>query len=158
MTEPGIVLRKYNPADCTEIMQLFYDTVHTVNAADYTQKQLEAWAPAKADITRWGNRLWQDYALVAESGGVIVGIGTWKGSGYFDLLYVHKSYQRRGVASLLADAIESYARTQNSVRLTVDASVTARPFFEKRGFALLQKQAVSVRGQMLTNYRMEKIL
>lgn len=35
-------IRAYTAADCREFAALFYDTVHTVNAADYTAEQLDA--------------------------------------------------------------------------------------------------------------------
>ena len=35
-------IRSYDPADCCALARLFYDTVHTVNAADYTPEQLDA--------------------------------------------------------------------------------------------------------------------
>ena len=37
-----MLLRKYTKTDCAELAELFYDTVHTVNAKDYTQEQLDA--------------------------------------------------------------------------------------------------------------------
>src|SRR5699024_4100903 len=38
----GMLIRRYAPGDLTELLRLFYDTVHTVNAADYTPRQLDA--------------------------------------------------------------------------------------------------------------------
>lgn len=38
-------LRAYKPEDCTGILQLFRETVHSVNAKNYTKEQLYAWAP-----------------------------------------------------------------------------------------------------------------
>ncbi len=35
-----MILRNYRPADCGELAELFYNTVHTVNAKDYTAGQL----------------------------------------------------------------------------------------------------------------------
>ena len=35
-------LRKYRPQDYAEITRLYYDTVHTVNVADFTEEQLDA--------------------------------------------------------------------------------------------------------------------
>ncbi len=37
-------IRSYAPSDIREMAALFYDTVHTVNARDYTPAQLDAWA------------------------------------------------------------------------------------------------------------------
>ena len=43
-------------------------------------------------------------------------------------------------------------------RVTVHASETARPFFERRGYRVLRPQQVERRGQVLTNYVMEREL
>ena len=51
-------LRKYRPQDCAEITRLFYDTVHTVNAADYTEEQLDAWADGQVDLENGTLRFW----------------------------------------------------------------------------------------------------
>ncbi len=32
-------LREYSPSDCEQIAELFYNTVHSVNAKDYTKEQ-----------------------------------------------------------------------------------------------------------------------
>ena len=48
-----IKIREYTPSDLPEIAQLFYDTVHTVNAADYDDEQLDAWADGSVDVAEW---------------------------------------------------------------------------------------------------------
>ena len=45
-----MLLRKYDSGDCREIEELFYNTVHSVNAADYSDVQLDAWAPVNSDL------------------------------------------------------------------------------------------------------------
>jgi putative acetyltransferase len=37
-----------------------------------------------------------------------------------------------------------------------DVSITAKPFFEKIGFKIIQEQHVKLNGIELTNYKMEK--
>jgi putative acetyltransferase len=93
-----------------------------------------------------------------EDNGIIIGFGDVNNMGYFDLLYVHKDWQRRGVASLIAADIESYSRRRGFDFISTDASITAKPFFENRGYLVCKKQEVEVRGQTLTNYKMEKKL
>lgn len=39
-----MLIREYQPSDGKEITELFYNTVHTVNAKDYTKEQLDVWA------------------------------------------------------------------------------------------------------------------
>jgi putative acetyltransferase len=74
------------------------------------------------------------------------------------MLYVHPDFQRRGVARALLTRIEQLARIQGADRLYTEASITARPVFESVGFHVLAAQTVSVRGESMTNYRMEKEL
>ena len=98
------------------------------------------------------------YTLTAWENGHIVGFGDMDETGYFDHLYVHRDYQRQGIAAAISDALEEYARTLGIRAITVHASITAKPFFEARGYRTLGKQSVERRGQMLTNYAMEKKL
>ena len=36
-----MLIREYQSSDCKELAELFYNTVHTVYAKDYTKKQLD---------------------------------------------------------------------------------------------------------------------
>ena len=60
-----MILRPYRPSDLRELAELFYDTVHTVNAGDYTAEQLDAWADGAPDLEEWGRTLLAYTALVA---------------------------------------------------------------------------------------------
>lgn len=46
-------LREYQPSDCAQMAELFYQTVHSVNAKDYTKEQLDAWATGEVDLQAW---------------------------------------------------------------------------------------------------------
>ena len=48
-----MIIRNYLASDCRELADLFYDTVHTINACDYSKEQLDAWASGQADLTKW---------------------------------------------------------------------------------------------------------
>lgn len=151
----AVTLRPYRPEDCPALAHLFYETVHTVCAADYTPAQLEAWAPGSGpDLAAWDASFQAHTTLVAEIGGRLAGFGDLDpAAGYLDRLYVRREFQRRGVASALCDALEQASRARP---LTTHASRTARPFFEKRGYRVLRPQRVERRGQQLENFVMEK--
>lgn len=89
-------IREYRPEDCREMAALFYDTVHGVNAADYTKEQLDAWADGKVDTAAWNRSFLEHDTFVAEEKGVIVGFADMDAAGYLDRLYVHKDYQKKG--------------------------------------------------------------
>lgn len=50
-----MILREYKPRDCAIMARLFYDTVHAVNAKDYTNDQLHAWATGNIDLEAWND-------------------------------------------------------------------------------------------------------
>ncbi len=63
-----MVIREYQPTDCKEIIRLFYDTVHSVNAKDYTEEQLNAWTTGKADILAvLAAFIWACYSLLTRA-------------------------------------------------------------------------------------------
>ena len=46
-------IRKYQSTDCKEMAELFYHTVHKVNAKDYRKEQLDVWATGEVDLEKW---------------------------------------------------------------------------------------------------------
>lgn len=148
-----MILRPYVSADLEELLTLFYETVHTVNARDYAPAQLDAWAGPHTDRERWDRTLQEHTSLVAEENGQIIGFGDIDATGYLDRLYVHKDWQRRGVGRALCDALESAVAAPV---LTTHASVTARPFFEARGYTVERAQQVERLGVTMPNFVMKK--
>lgn len=147
-----MTIRKYQPSDCKALTELFYHTVHTVNAKDYTKEQLDAWAPGNVDLEKWNQSLLEHESLVAVEGETIIGFGDIAETGYLDRLYVHAEYQGKGVAAALCDRLEQAVRGN----LVTHASLTAKPFFEKRGYRVVKEQQVERQGIFLTNFIMEK--
>lgn len=145
-------IRKYQAEDVQTLATMFYDTVHTVNARDYSQEQLNAWATGNIDLDGWNKSFLEHFSLVALDGKQIVGFGDMDASGYLDRLYVHKDYQGMGIATALCDALEKAV----CGKVTTHASITAKPFFEKRGYRVVKEQQVERHGIYLTNYVMEK--
>lgn len=155
-----IKLRPYQSSDCKELSELFYNTVHTINRKDYTPEQLDAWADGHVDLAAWDASFLAHHTVVAEEDGRLVGFGDMDQNGYLDRLYVHKDYQGRGIAKALCDCLENRGREVQKAGgcFTTHASITARPFFERRGYRVVKEQQVERRGQKLTNYVMEKLL
>ena len=145
-------LRRYKQSDCRELAELFYNTVHTVNAADYNNEQLNAWATGHVDLEAWNKSLQEHYSIVAVDKGIIVGFGDIDQTGYLDRLYVHADYQGMGIATAICNKLEQSV----SGKIVTHASVTAKPFFEKRGYKVIKEQSVERQGVFLTNYVMEK--
>ena len=58
-------IRDYKPSDCKEIAELFYNTVHSINAIDYSTEQLDVWASGKVNLQEWNDSFIEHYTLVA---------------------------------------------------------------------------------------------
>jgi putative acetyltransferase len=74
------------------------------------------------------------------------------------MLHVHGDHQDRGIARALLDHVETAARHRAIAKLHRDASIAARPLFERCGFRNMCAQTVTLRGRAFTDYRMEKRL
>ena len=151
----AMYIREYQTSDCSELAELFYNTVHTINAKDYSKEQLDVWATGHINFETWNESLQEHYSLVAIDNDIIVGFGDIDCTGYLDRLYVHHDYQGKGVATAICNKLE---KAVNVDIVTTHASITARPFFEKRGYKVVKEQQVVRKGIFLTNYLMEKIL
>ncbi|MDE7082338.1 MAG: GNAT family N-acetyltransferase [Clostridia bacterium] len=144
-------IRRYKNNDCETISHLFYETVHSVNANDYKIEQISAWASNADSLKSKHNDLLKQYTLIAEINGIIVGFGSINNSGYLDLLFVHKDYQKQGIATTLCNELEKGFSV-----IKTYASITAKPFFENRGYSVIKAQEVERYGIKLKNYEMIK--
>lgn len=146
-------IREYKLADCEQLAELFYNTVHSINAKDYAEEQLNVWATGRVDLQEWNRFFLKHKTIVAIENHKIVGFGDIDDSGYLDRLFVHKDYQGMGIASVICDELECSVKGK---LITTHASITAKPFFQHRGYRVVKEQKVIRQGIALTNYVMEK--
>lgn len=152
-------LQPYETKYCQQLYNLFYETVHTINLKDYNKNQLDSWAPLTIDLNTWCQSLLDNYSLIyLDEANNIIAFGDITKDGYLNRLYVHKDHNGKGIGSLLADQLEAYAKTLGLSEITTHSSITAKPFFEKRGYHLIKEQTVQRNGQQLTNYIMKKTM
>ena len=76
-------------------------------------------------------------------------------NGHIDCFYVHHEYQRCGVGSSLMKEVLNKAKTLRLKQVFSEVSLTAKPFFESKGFKVVKQQNVCIRGVKLTNFVME---
>lgn len=149
-------IRTAHTNDLPEILRLFENTIRTVCTSDYTPVQIEAWAASAKDLEKWNSKLAAQYFWVAEIDQQLAGFGSLAGENYLDFLYVHKDFQRRGVARALLHAVEEKFRESSAPYLESDVSITARPFFEGMGFSVVRENRNQVRGVEIINFKMRK--
>ena len=148
--------REYQSFDLKELCELFYETITIINKYDYNDEQIRVWSNRRNVLLKQDNFFNSLYTIVAIENNKIVGYGNIDKNGYLDHLYVHKNYQRRHIATLLCDKLENY--NKEIKELTVHSSITAKPFFEKRGYKVVKEQTVELDGVNINNYLMKKVI
>ena len=156
--QPQFALRPYLPQDAAVLAEIFRAAVEELTEDDYNPAQQEAWASLADDLEEFATRLGQHLTLIATMQGSAVGFISLDGPTEIGLLYVHPAVARQGIGKMLYDAVEKLSASRGVAQLTVDASDTAREFFERRGFAPEQRNTVSVGNEWLSNTTMKKQL
>jgi putative acetyltransferase len=131
-------------ADAEAAVEVLRRSITEVCLADHQNDAptLERWLRNK---TPERFRSWRsapdNFLVVAVCAGVICGVGAIRQSGDLDLLYVHPSYQRKGIGRALLMVLESRAREWGIPTICLIASATARPFYEHFGYEFLPDES-----------------
>ncbi|MGB3288862.1 MAG: GNAT family N-acetyltransferase [Burkholderiaceae bacterium] len=151
-------IRQFRPGDEAALFRVFYTAIHETAARDYTQEQIDAWAPAGFDMDLWGNRMRQIRPFVAELDHEIVGYADVQPNGYIDHFFVAGAYPRQGIGRQLMRRIHEQAQSSGLTQLHSNVSKTAEPFFALHGFHVVERNSPVRRGVVLQNALMRKDL
>lgn len=157
-TLTSITIRKYRIQDLSPVVRLFTDSVHELTAGAYDETQRFAWASRTPHLDTWRERLESLETLVAEEGNDLAGFISYDDDGTIDLVFTAPNYARRGIASTLYHEAEQQLIAKGAKDLKTEASVVAKPFFERHGFEVVDEQRVAVRGAQFLRYTMRKTL
>jgi putative acetyltransferase len=157
-TQPKLAMRPMLPADVPQLAEIFRASIEELTADDYSEAQQEAWASVADDEDDFGARLAGELTLIATYDGAAIGFAALAGNKEIDMLYVHPAAAGQGAGAMLCDALEKLAAARGAKEVTVDASDSARGFFEKRGFKAQQRNTVSLGDEWLANTTMSKTL
>ena len=155
---PKLALRPFLPEDAPLLAEIFRAAIAELTSDDYSEAQQEAWASAAEDVGEFGKDLASQLTLIATLEGSPIGFASLEGKDKIGMLYVHPAVAGQGVGAMLIDALEKLAGGRGVANLKVDASDSARGFFEKRGYVAQQRNTVTVAGEWLANTTLQKQL
>jgi putative acetyltransferase len=153
-----MLIRPYRPGEEEQLRAIFHSSVHGIARRDYTQEQLHAWAPEQYDAALWRQRMRANQSLVVEVDGALAAFTDLQPSGYIDMFFVAAPYAGRGIGQALLQHIVALANGRGIAELRSDVSLTAESFFERHGFTVETRNQVAVRGEVLNNATMRKLL
>lgn len=151
-----LAMRPLLPTDVPLLAEIFRANIEELAADDYSEAQQEAWASTADDEEEFGARLAGELTLVATHLGAAVGFAALAGNSKIDMLYVHPAAAGQGAGAMLCDALEKLAAGRGGKELSVDASDSARGFFEHRGYVAKTRNTVTLNGEWLANTTMVK--
>ena len=150
-------IRIAQQSDALELMSLFQETVLHINKRDYSEAEVADWASCGNDLSHIKDMIKTHYFIVATNRQAqIVGFSSITTQGYLHSMFVHKDFQGKGIATMLLNEIEQHATATGIKRITSEVSLTARPFFEKRGYIVEKEQKRKANQLSLTNFWMAK--
>src|SRR5438876_8667057 len=156
--KPKLALRPFLPADAPLLAEIFRASIAELTGDDYSETQQGAWTATADDEEAFAKRLANALTLLGTIGGSPVGFASLAGTDRVDMLYVHPAAAGQGVGAMLVDALEKLAGSRGTAMLIVDASDSARGFFEKRGYVAQQRNSVSIGDEWLANTTLHKQL
>jgi putative acetyltransferase len=156
--QPQLAMRPMLPSDVPDLAEIFRASIEELTIDDYSEAQQRAWMSAADDEEEFGRKLAGELTLVATFGGAAIGFASLAENKRIDMLYVHPAAAGQGAGAMLADALEKLAAARGAKELTVEASDSARGFFERRDFVPRTRNTVSVAGEWLANTTMVKPL
>lgn len=160
--EEKMELRRYRIEDTEGLQHIYYNTIHNINKRDYTPEELEVWAPSgtytqdkkQKDIIRF-TRI--NPFVVAEDD-FPLGFAELEEKGHINCFFVHDEHGGRGIGSMLLKACETEAKQLGYNRMFAEVSITAKPFFQKKGFKVIKPILCDIKGLKMKYYEMEKLI
>lgn len=141
--------------DIPHVKRVFRDAVLNIGTHAYSEDQVRAWA-AFADDPLFDEQLKEGVTFVAEEHDEIVGFGQLHPLNHIALLYVDSQHAKRRIGTALARRLERHAEDSGMTAISVEASKIAKPFFEKQGYTVLDKEVIDRHGVPLERYLMHK--
>lgn len=151
-----VSFRQAEVQDLPRLIQLYIDTIRSICSKDYNEAQIHAWISSANNKQRWIEAIENQYFLIAQTESRIIGFGSLKDGEYIDFLYINKEYTGKGIAGRLFEMLEKESERLGKVHLFADVSITARPFFKKKGFRVQKYNYNILKGVSIVNYRMKR--
>jgi GNAT superfamily N-acetyltransferase len=142
-----MIIRRFAPQDAAAVSELIRTTMRVSNTQDYPIERLQPlinyFSPEKV-LQLSAERV----CFVALDDGQIIGTAALEGI-ELSTFFVHPKEQGRGIGTLLLQALEADARTAGIPRLTVDASITGVPFYERQGYVRTGAERAGTAGPQI---------
>jgi GNAT superfamily N-acetyltransferase len=131
-----VEIRRATAGDAEAVYEIVLRALRETNARDYPASVIDRLVLTIPEAVASKLEEWHAYVAVVD--GQTVGTGSLSGI-TVRAVFVHPDYQGRGIGTKLMDAVENAANAQSESILAVQSSITAQPFYAKRGFKVVRE-------------------
>lgn len=150
-------IRKYNFEDAEAHAEVHRQSVRGIASKDYNKKEIEAWVKEDPEDEPLPEEKERFVAETEED--EIVGFSEYnKEEKELTGLYIKPEYSGTGLASQLLSKAEKAAKEGGIEKLNCTSTITAKEFYQRHGYEILEKTAHKMEEQNLTVYKMQKEL
>ena len=145
------------------LADVMFDAVRN-GPSRYTERQRQQWVPRRRAGVEWKDRLARQAIVLAEQPSLpatlpdVLGFMSLAAGGYIDFAYLRPRARGTGLFRRLYVLVEDRGVAQGEARLWVHASLMAEPAFAALGFAVVERQVVTIGDQGFERCLMEKRL
>lgn len=153
-----MLIRPYHPQNLPAVAAVYRDAVLSIGPQQYTPEQVKVWASFANDTDALARHLADGLTLVAIVHKQLVAFGQLHPADHLSLLYTSKRHARKGIATAIYQQLEDHARTSNVSHVDTQASRISRPFFETKGYELVETETVMRENISFERFKMRKQL
>jgi putative acetyltransferase len=145
-----VTVRASRSADLDCVGQLIHDTIDASYTGVYPPRAVRFFKDHNAP-DRILERQAAGKLVVVERDAGVVATGALVDD-HIVAVFVHPDFQRRGIGAQLMDVLEADARASGRASVHLDVSLPSRPFYERRGYRLLESCSIDVGGGERLDY------
>ncbi|MEM9444439.1 MAG: GNAT family N-acetyltransferase [Verrucomicrobiota bacterium] len=149
------MIRIFQHGDHIEIAEIFFRAIHEIGSEAYNKEQCLAWSDRIPDYEHWKSRCELKKPFVSTEKREITGFLELDSNGHIDCAYIKPEFKRRGIMTKLVEHAIQTCFENKLDKVVVEASICAKPLFEKLGFTVMEDCLVDIKGVKLRNYKME---
>lgn len=154
-------LRRLQPCDHDQVVEVYRDAVISQARGLYTGSQISAWSEHAGRHLGLREALQRGYGMAScseEDGSIIEAFALLDPIDRLSLLYCRGRSCRQGRATSLLRAVEHRARVCGCRQLRTEASQLSRPLLEREGWWIEAEEEVIFAGVAFRRWRMIKPL
>jgi len=152
-------IRPFKEEDGDAVQQVHERAVRDVCSEDYAPDQVEVWTEYSREESPEAIKKDEVHRFVAVEDGEVIGFGEYdEDKREITGLYVHPDRMGNGAGEALLERVEQDAREHGLDTLECYSTITAKTFYERHGYEVIEETMYEMEDQELRVYFMRKTL